>query len=159
MAGSSRAKLYFEPSELGTRFADTSIIPALNDACALRRSSASPAATTRDSRSGRWYASLASDVPPLCMNPAMPIAGVLSFAPVDEMMVELAERHLPGADAASIVSAALHLLVSSGHVPGGPGRADISGLTAGAVKGRATPRVEAVGASRCAFFHFPAETR
>jgi arabinosaccharide transport system substrate-binding protein len=65
--------LYFDRSELGKRFADTSILPALKDAWALPEFS-QPSAYYSGQPIGSLYAELASEVPPLWMTPATPIA-------------------------------------------------------------------------------------
>jgi len=66
-------QLYFDRSELGKRFSDTSILPALKDAWALPEFSA-PSAYFSEQPIGTLYASLAGEVPPLWMNPFYPIA-------------------------------------------------------------------------------------
>jgi arabinosaccharide transport system substrate-binding protein len=65
--------LYFDRDELGKRFADTSILPALKDAWALPEFS-QPSPYYSGQPIGTLYANLASDVPPLWMNPVAPIA-------------------------------------------------------------------------------------
>jgi arabinosaccharide transport system substrate-binding protein len=66
-------QLYFDRSALGKRFADTSILPALKDAWALPEFS-EPSPYYSGQPIGAMYASLATEVPPLWMNPVTPIA-------------------------------------------------------------------------------------
>jgi arabinosaccharide transport system substrate-binding protein len=65
--------LYFDREELGKRFADTSILPALKDAWALPEFS-QPSPYYSGQPIGTLYAKLASEVPPLWMNSIAPIA-------------------------------------------------------------------------------------
>lgn len=66
-------QLYFDRAELGKRFADTSILPALKDAWTMPEFS-QPSAYYSGQPIGTLYANLASEVPPLWMNPVTPIA-------------------------------------------------------------------------------------
>jgi arabinosaccharide transport system substrate-binding protein len=66
-------QLYFDRAELGKRFADTSILPALKDAWALPEFS-QPSTYYSGQPVGTLYANLASEVPSLWMNTNTPIA-------------------------------------------------------------------------------------
>lgn len=66
-------QLYFDRAELGKRFADTSILPALKDAWALPEFN-EPSPYFSGQPVGALFANLASQVPPLWMNPVTPIA-------------------------------------------------------------------------------------
>jgi arabinosaccharide transport system substrate-binding protein len=66
-------ELYFDRSQLGKRFLDTSIIPALKDAWDLPEFN-QPSPYYSGQRVGTMYASLAAEIPSLWMSPYTPIA-------------------------------------------------------------------------------------
>lgn len=87
-------ELYFNRGELGKRFADTNIIPALKDAWDLPEFQ-QPNAFFSGQRLGTAYADLAAEVPPLWMNPYT----IIAENKVNEVFLRAVEHYKHNGDA------------------------------------------------------------
>jgi len=87
-------QLYFDTSQLGSRFAETGIIPALKDAWNLPELN-QPNAYYSGQHVGASYARLAGEVPPLWMNPYTKRAQKLVY----EVLLHAAEHFRQNGDA------------------------------------------------------------
>jgi len=81
-------ELYFTRSELGKRFLDTNIIPALKDAWDLPELN-QPNAFFSGQRLGSLYANLASQVPPLWSNPYT----IIAEGKINEVLLRALEHY------------------------------------------------------------------
>lgn len=103
--------LYFTREELGKRFAETNIIPALEDAWGLPEFK-QPNAYFSGQRLGELYAELALEVPPLWMNPYT----IIAENKLNEVFLRTVEHYKQSGDAGLREFATAELAAAEAYV-------------------------------------------